>query len=222
MRNLAVAVTLAFALSSPIPAHAQVWDNGVPDYYDGYNISQWLFADNFSFTSLTTVRWFRAWGLEVPAWHGTWSGSLYWEIYSGGSGGPSSLVATGLSAGRSLYHTYLYGGTTPWNFYEHNVNIGSLPLAAGDYWLVLHDGATNTIPTNSYFWATSDDFSGTARGDYNPFDGTWSPYNVELAFQLYDTEFPGTGVVPEPSTVILLGTGLLGIGFVAWRRKEEN
>ena len=29
-------------------------------------------------------------------------------------------------------------------------------------------------------------------------------------------------VVPEPSTVILLATGLFGIGLVAWRRKEEN
>ena len=43
--------------------------------------------------------------------------------------------------------------------------------------------------------------------------------DVEVAFA---ADFGPSAAVPELSTVILLGTGLLGLGFVAWRRKEEE
>jgi hypothetical protein len=31
-----------------------------------------------------------------------------------------------------------------------------------------------------------------------------------------------TSPVPEPSTIVLLATGLVGIGFAAWRRNRKR
>jgi hypothetical protein len=44
-------------------------------------------------------------------------------------------------------------------------------------------------------------------------------FTNDYAFVLDDMEY---GLVPEPSTFILLGTGLLGLGFVAVRRRNEE
>ena len=41
----------------------------------------------------------------------------------------------------------------------------------------------------------------------------------DYAYVLDDLEM---STIPEPSTVVLLGTGLLGIGLVAWRRRKEE
>ena len=36
------------------------------------------------------------------------------------------------------------------------------------------------------------------------------------------TGFAGNGVVPIPPSALLLGSGLLGLGLVGWRRREKK
>jgi hypothetical protein len=42
----------------------------------------------------------------------------------------------------------------------------------------------------------------------------------EVKFDLYASGDPGTAPVPEPSTFILLGIGLLGLGLCTRRHKQ--
>ena len=64
----------------------------------------------------------------------------------------------------------------------------------------------------SFTFVGWEDAGGITRVDLVDSSWSWSPINDNLTF--------GTYVVPEPATLLLLGTGLGIIGLAAWRKRK--
>lgn len=162
----------------------------------------------------------------VSIWLGTYQhgghhneGSMQLQGVNGTSFGPIvspfNLLVNAKPAG-------LIDGTT--NFYVSGA--GNAPLVGSETtWLTSVCPACG--PANHWQGAT---FSGLAAGDYqftwipiaNP-SAEWSPYANAMngVFTLTGAVVnPPTTSVPEPTTLSLLGLGLLGFASRAWRRRQ--
>lgn len=149
------------------------------------------------------------------------------------SEGLSTLDGAGLASyaagGGNVFYfggTGIGGPTVEANYSNTFLNQVGLNFVGGAY------NNINTVNTSGY----------AAQGPYGAslFSGVSSVFGLNgsaitqtasagWTTQLF-THTNGTGVyaaatrvsVPEPGTYVLLLTGLLGLGFVAWRRKEEG
>lgn len=126
------------------------------------------------------------------------------SIYFDNSGQPGTLQYTTHIAGTGN-ETYLgnYNGTPSYTYDVSGLNFAE--LGGVKYWLsVVPDLA---FPPQ-WGWETSTDGNGVS---YQDFLGNRSELNSDAAFTL-------SGTVPEPGTLIMMGTGVLGLAG-AIRRK---
>jgi hypothetical protein len=157
------------------------------------------FGDNFGIID------YQAGGPTVGLFGGTQTGS--WDY-------------TGFAPGQTVggdFTVYLDGGYAAinGNFYELDVSTGDLFMSS------------ITMPTSgvsSFTAPVTLSFSGGGVVDSTgQFFGAGGSVNGSITFT-YGTEFgspvyfPGSFVTPEPGTVGLLGTGLIGIFSAAWKK----
>lgn len=206
---LAAAAALVF---SAAPAHAQIYDNGAPNGSSGNEMTQWIQAEDFTLAGPATIGAVRFWAFAFSP--GAYQGSIHYAFLADAGGMPGGLLQGGLV-------TPTVTNLPPGAFgpaYQLDFDIAPLNLGAGIFWLALHNGPLTTTNRLDFYWETTN-ANGTIRGmeDIAPFDGVWSSNGQEHAFQLYGAQ----QVVPEPATMVLLGSGLLGIAGIARRRRQR-
>jgi hypothetical protein len=103
--------------------------------------------------------------------------------------------------------------------YKYDFNLSTpLTLNAGTYWLGLHlqNGFAVNFSTPSWLGTTTPNAQLSANAPGGNFN-SWGLDALQLTLGISDTKLVAS---PEPASIILLGSALLGLGWYGKRRRS--
>jgi PEP-CTERM motif len=187
-----------------LPALAQndLYDNGPTNgSIDGWTINfGFAVSDTFNLTSNSTVN-----GVNFAAW-----------LIPGDVLESVNIAITSREFGGTIYFDQQVNFTQSnciVNQYGFNVcnevgNFAGVAMNAGTYWLNLSNAIVNS--GDPVYWDENDGPSSCSENTIGTI--------LSESFTILGSSGSGTGTTPEPGSILLFGTGVLGIGAIVRRR----
>ena len=217
-------ITLAGPLAHAAPV--TLWNNGGPatTTQGGSIMSSYLQAANFTTSFATNLSSASFWSLETGS---SYAGSITYSILGNASGFPNGSPDENLvfaSGSVVPTRTDTLATALGLNVFQYDFALAVTNLAAGTYWLALHNGALSAGADEAeFYWAFSDAIAtnGGAPDDQErslfPLDPTWGTSQAEHAF-LIAGERLVERAISEPGTPLLV-TLAAGLGLISSRRR---
>jgi hypothetical protein len=226
LARLLPAAALLLAAVCTAPLHAQVVvDGGAPNGNVGWDI----FNDTRLAAAFTvspgglSFDGIRFWGILASG--PSYSPDIYWQILGDAGGMPDdgSVAAEGhaVATASSASPLAAFPGFDSWQF---DLAAGPQSLAAGTFWLALHDGApdpTGESWTNiDFYWESTDGGSPFMSESISAGLGWGQQGDAGLAFGLVSAQ--QVTATPEPASLLLFATGAAGIAAIAAVRRRSH
>jgi hypothetical protein len=191
-----------------------IFISGSPAAVNGNETTQWVQTGGFNIPGGANVV---GGGVYIGFTQsiGSWDGTFDYTIFADSAGSPGSSLASGAAQNVTVTDT-----GTPWSYgnnYLFTFDFLS-PFAAGagtPYWLGIH--LSSNFNRDEIYW-TSDTSGISWESDGGTFNNWYNNGNNRVFF-LSDTSAGST--IPEPSTVALIGVGLLGLGYARRRASQR-
>jgi hypothetical protein len=194
-----------------------VWDNGPGNTGSAeYINNDGQAADDFWVLAGTVIADAHFWTMENDSASAGYAGVIAWTIYEDGLNddslaGPGDVFATGFGVNIQKDATGIVdAGFGTQYLYSFDLDTAVVIPDGSWYWFGLNLPGSEG---GNIKWDESDSSPGAGENWYWNGDGDWRAYDAGLAFNLTTT------AVPEPSTMLLLVSGLVGLGFVRRRFK---
>ena len=122
-RSLFFGLVSVVSLLGALPMRAEpLYDNGPPDQTNGFEMTHWIEADDFTLGTDARLENVKFWNAEGS---GSFEGSIVWQIYSNG---PGDTVGTLLTTGTSTNLTHVATGLDLFGYPEFITTFDITPV----------------------------------------------------------------------------------------------